>query len=64
MQNAQQSHNKSLNIYLFKISLVNTKNTADGATRFHCFQDGATMVWVSNQPNKNKPTFYTDKHPI
>jgi hypothetical protein len=48
------------------MSLVNTKNTANGAIglRFHCFQDGATMVWVYTQTNKKKPTCYTDKHPI
>jgi hypothetical protein len=49
-------------MYLFKVSLVNIKNTAFVDKRFHCFQDGASMAWVFNQTNK--PSFYSHKHPI
>lgn len=34
------------------ISLVNIKNTAFEDIRFHCFKDGASVAWVSNQTKK------------
>jgi hypothetical protein len=54
-------------MYFFKvISLVYIKNTEFGDTRFHFFQDGASMAWVSNQTNLPSflPSFYSQKHPV